>query len=68
MQEFTLSELGLFVGTLGGVITGLIFALQKSRCETINCCGIKCKRNITPTKKTGSPETPRTPKDEITNP
>jgi len=46
MDTFTLSELGLFVGTLGGVITGLIFALQKSRCETINCCGINCKRKI----------------------
>tara|TARA_R110000737_G_scaffold346439_1_gene376245 strand:+ start:331 stop:516 length:186 start_codon:yes stop_codon:yes gene_type:complete len=46
MEPFTLSELGLFVGTIGGVITGLIFALQKSRCETINCCGIKCKRKI----------------------
>ena len=46
MEPFTLSELGLFCGTIGGVITGLIFALQKSRCETINCCGIKCKRNI----------------------
>ena len=46
MKDFSLSDLGLFVGTLGGVITGLIFAIQKSRCETINCCGIKCKRKI----------------------
>ena len=46
MDSFTISDLGLFIGTLGGVLTGLIFALQKSRCETINCCGIKCKRKI----------------------
>ena len=46
MDNFTISDLGLFIGTIGGVITGLIFALQKSRCETINCCGIKCKRKI----------------------
>jgi hypothetical protein len=46
MNNFTISELGLFIGTLGGVLTGLIFALQKSRCETINCFGIKCKRKI----------------------
>jgi hypothetical protein len=46
MDNFTISDLGLFIGTLGGVLTGLIFALQKSRCETINCCGIRCKRKI----------------------
>jgi hypothetical protein len=46
MDNFTISDLGLFIGTIGGVVTGLIFALQKSRCETINCCGIKCKRKI----------------------
>jgi hypothetical protein len=46
MQEFTLSELGLFIAGLGTVMTGLIFALQKSRCETINCCGVICKRKV----------------------
>jgi hypothetical protein len=46
MESFTLAELGLFIGSIGTVITGLIFALQKSRCENINCCGIKCKRKI----------------------
>jgi hypothetical protein len=46
MENFTLAELGLFIGSIGTVITGLIFALQKSRCEHINCCGIKCKRKI----------------------
>ena len=48
MNEFTLSELGLFVGTIGGVIVTLIFAIQKSKCDTINCCGIKCHRKIPP--------------------
>ena len=46
MENFTISDLGLFVGTLGGVLTGIIFALQKSRCQTINCCGIRCQRKI----------------------
>ena len=46
MEQFTLAELGLFVGTIGGVLVSLIFAVQKSRCETIDCCGIKCKRKI----------------------
>ncbi len=46
MNEFTLSELGLFVGTIGGVLVTLIFAIQKSKCDTIDCCGIKCHRKI----------------------
>jgi len=46
MDDFTLSELGLFVGTIGGVLVTLIFAIQKSKCDTINCCGIKCHRKI----------------------
>ena len=48
MENFTLSELGLFVATLSGAIVSLIFALQKSKCETINCCGILCKRKVDP--------------------
>jgi hypothetical protein len=46
MDTFTISELGLFIAGIGTVLTGLIFALQKSRCETINCFGVKCKRKI----------------------
>ena len=46
MNEFTLSELGLFVGTIGGVLVTLIFAIQKSKCDTISCCGLKCHRKL----------------------
>ena len=46
MENFTLSELGLFVATLSGAIVSLIFAVQKSKCSEINCCGVKCKRKI----------------------
>ena len=46
MDNFTLAELGVFIGVLGGVVTSLILTFQKSKCETINCCGIKCKRKI----------------------
>ena len=46
MENFTLSELGLFVATLSGAIVSLIFAVQKSKCSSINCCGIKCERKI----------------------
>ena len=41
-----MAELGVFIGVLGGVATSLILTFQKSKCETINCCGVKCKRKI----------------------
>ena len=44
MENFTLAELGVFLGVLGGVLTSLILTIQKSKCETINCCGVRCKR------------------------
>ena len=46
MENFTLSELGLFVATLSGAIVSLIFAVQKSKCSSINSCVIKCERKI----------------------
>ena len=46
MENFTIAELGVFLGVLGGVMTSLILTFQKSKCETINCCGIKCKRKV----------------------
>ena len=44
MDNFTMAELGVFIGVLGGVLTSLILTFQKSKCETIECCCIKCKR------------------------
>ncbi len=46
MDNFTIAELGVFLGVLGGVLTSLILTFQKSKCETINCCGIRCKRKV----------------------
>jgi len=46
MQDFTIAEMGVFIGVLGGVATSLILTFQKSKCETISCCGVKCKRKI----------------------
>ena len=57
MDNFTMAELGVFCGVLGGVVTSLILTIQKSKCETISCCGAKCKRKIN--EPTGeSPPTP----------
>ena len=61
MNEFTLSELGLFVGTIGGVLVTLIFAIQKSKCDTISCCGIKCHRKIPPPEPNPPPVPPVPP-------
>jgi hypothetical protein len=59
MEDFTMAELGVFLGVLGGVLTSLILTFQKSKCETINCCGIKCKRK--PELDTNPPLVPPPP-------
>ena len=46
MEQYSLSDLGLFIAGIFGGISGLIFALQKSRCSDIKCCGIECHRKI----------------------
>tara|TARA_R110000765_G_scaffold359781_1_gene450102 strand:- start:258 stop:554 length:297 start_codon:yes stop_codon:yes gene_type:complete len=46
MDDFTMAELGVFIGVLGGVVTSLVLTFQKSKCETIECCCIKCKRPV----------------------
>ena len=46
MENFTMAELGVFCGVLGGVATSLVLTFQKSKCETINCLCIKCRRKI----------------------
>jgi hypothetical protein len=46
MENFTMAELGVFIGVLGGVVTSIILTIQKSKCETITCCGVHCKRKI----------------------
>ena len=61
MEGYTLAELGVFIGVLGGVLTSLILTVQKSKCETIDCCGIKCKRKIIIPPPPEAPEAPETP-------
>jgi len=67
-----MAELGVFIGVLGGVVTSIILTVQKSKCETISCCGILCKRNLMAGKKKPSvpeiPETPEDPETPKTNP
>ena len=56
MNEFTMAELGVFIGVLGGVLTSLILTMQKSKCKKISCCGIKCDRNVTEPEPEPEPE------------
>ena len=35
MQDFTIGDLGVFIGTVGGVVTSILIILQKSRCRSI---------------------------------
>jgi len=50
-----MAEFGVFLGVIGGVLTSLILTVQKSKCETISCCGMNCKRKLT--KEVSSPQT-----------
>jgi hypothetical protein len=56
MNEFTMAELGVFIGVLGGVMTSLILTVQKSKCKKINCCGMACDREIKPPEPEPEPE------------
>ena len=46
MQEFTIGDVGVFIGTIGGVVTSILIVLQKSKCKNIKCCGASCDRKI----------------------
>jgi hypothetical protein len=52
MENFTMAELGVFIGILGGVLTTLLLTIQKSKCETIDLRRCMCSRKITTQEKT----------------
>ena len=45
MKEFTLSELGVFLGVAGGIVTSVLLTIQKIKCKNIKCCGCECDRD-----------------------
>ena len=63
MQEFTLEELGLFLGVAGAAVgaclIGVLHQIQKSRCRTLKCCGVECERSADLAVE--EPETPPAP-------
>jgi ABC-type transporter Mla maintaining outer membrane lipid asymmetry permease subunit MlaE len=48
MNDFTLADLGVFIGVMGGVLTSLLLTIQKSKCKTVSCCGASCSRELKP--------------------
>ena len=43
-----LSELGVFLGVVGGIMTSVLLTIQKSKCKNhIKCCGCECDRDPT---------------------
>ena len=46
LGSFTIGDLGVFIGTLGGVITSILIVLQKSHCKKIKFCCWECERDI----------------------
>jgi len=61
-----MAELGVFLGVLGGVMTSLILTFQKSKCETINCCVVMCKRKVD--RGQVAPPAPVVPEEVVPNP
>jgi len=63
MEDFTIGDLGVFIGTIGGVLTSILIVLQKSSCLKIKCCGFECVRDPKLVKKhlkeQGEPDTPK---------
>ena len=45
LGAFTIGDLGVFIGTLGGVITSILIVLQKSHCKKIKFLCWECERN-----------------------
>ena len=44
LSDYTIGDLGVFIGTIGSVVTGILIVMQKSRCNKIKLCGCECDR------------------------
>ena len=43
---FSNCELVVLVGTIGGILLGVMSCVLKSRCSLIKCCGVEIHRDI----------------------
>jgi hypothetical protein len=62
MEEYSINELGGLITVCAGALATVLFALQKSSCTEISCCGCHCKRDPKLIKKNINPEAPDTPR------
>ena len=46
LDEFNLTELGVFIAGVFASLGALLVVLQKSKCQKINCCCMKCERDV----------------------
>jgi hypothetical protein len=46
IEAFSLSELGIFIGSCCAGLSGFIYSISKSRCTTIKCCCFECDRAV----------------------
>ncbi len=46
VEAFTITELGIFIGTVMASIGGVIMSIKQSRCRTISCCCVNCERDV----------------------
>jgi hypothetical protein len=50
--EYSLTELSVFIGTIVASVSGLVGIIfsnaRRSRCTSVNCCGLNCIRNLPP--------------------
>jgi hypothetical protein len=46
LDEFNLTELGVFIAGVFGSLGALLIVIQKSKCSEINFCCCKCKRDV----------------------
>mgnify|MGYP003137852450 CR=1 FL=1 len=56
METFSLADMGVFLGVVGGIITSILLTIQKSKCKKIKCCGCSCDRDPTIKTNTSVPE------------
>ena len=45
LENFSINELGGLITVIAGALATILFALQKSSCTEIGCCGCHCKRD-----------------------
>ncbi len=55
MDKFNISELGIFISVCSASLVGLLIACFKSRCDEIQCCGIKIHRKVLDDKSPKKP-------------